>query len=120
MLKVETSRRMIKLIFEMEKYKSLINNIKECYFEVDLKGNFTYFNDSLQKLTGYSRDELIGLNYRYLAEEENRKKIFEGFNSVYTTGKPLTDFQYKFHNKNGEKIVGETSIYLKLDYPTQD
>ncbi len=107
---------MFKLITEMEKYKSIIENIKECYFEVDLKGNFTFFNNSVLKLLGYSRDELLGLNYKHLTEdEETKKKVFKGFNMVYETCKPLTDFQYQFRNKKGEKIIGETSVYLKYD-----
>ncbi len=113
---MDTSPDMFKLITEMEKYKSIIENIKECYFEVDLKGNFTFFNDSVLKLLGYSRDELLGLNYKYITEdEESKKKVFKGFNLVYETGKPLTDFQYQFRNKKGEKIIGETSVYLKYD-----
>ncbi len=113
---MDTSPDMFKLITEMEKYKSIIENIKECYFEVDLKGNFTFFNDSVLKLLGYSRDELLGLNYKHLTEdEETKKKVFKGFNMVYETGKPLTDFQYQFRNKKGEKIIGETSVYLKYD-----
>ena len=115
-LKLDTSPDMFKLITEMEKYKSIIENIKECYFEVDLKGNFTFFNNSVLKLLGYSRDELLGLNYKHLTEdEETKKKVFKGFNMVYETCKPLTDFQYQFRNKKGEKIIGETSVYLKYD-----
>ncbi len=113
---MDTSPDMFKLITEMEKYKSIIENIKECYFEVDLKGNFTFFNNSVLKLLGYSRDELLGLNYKHLTEdEETKKKVFKGFNMVYETCKPLTDFQYQFRNKKGEKIIGETSVYLKYD-----
>ena len=113
---MDTSPDMFNLITEMEKYKSIIENIKECYFEVDLKGNFTFFNDSVLKLLGYSREELLGLNYKYITEdEESKKKVFKGFNTVYETGKPLTDFQYQFRNKKGEKIIGETSVYLKYD-----
>ncbi|MFX1302986.1 MAG: PAS domain S-box protein [Promethearchaeota archaeon] len=98
-----------------DKFIQIIESIKECYFEVDLKGTFTFFNESLCKLTGYSREELLGLNYKYIADEENRKKVFKGFNTVYTTGLPLTDLQYEFRNKNGAKIIGETSVYLKFD-----
>ena len=101
--------------FFENKFLQLLDTIKECYFEVDLKGNFTNFNDSLLKLTGYSKNELIGLNYKYLTDEENRKKVFDGFNYVLQTGKPLTDFQYQFMNHKGNKIIGETSIYLKYD-----
>ena len=98
-----------------EKFKAIINNIKEGYFEVDLEGNLTFFNDTLCELTRFSKSELLGLNYKYLTDEESRKKIFEGFNSVYKTGKELTDFQYKFKDKQGRTIIGETSVYLKYD-----
>ncbi|MFX1418688.1 MAG: PAS domain S-box protein [Promethearchaeota archaeon] len=101
--------------FTKDKFIQVIESIKECYFEVDLKGNFTYFNESLSKITGYSREELLGLNYKYIANEKNRKSVFEGFNSVYKTGEPLTDFEYQFKNKAGESIIGETSVYLKYD-----
>jgi len=101
--------------FSTDKFIHLIESIKECYFEVDLKGTFTFFNESLCKLTKYSREELLGLNYKYIADEENRKNVFEGFNTVYRTGEPLSDFEYQFRNKNGEKIIGETSVYLKYD-----
>ncbi|MFX1379138.1 MAG: PAS domain S-box protein [Promethearchaeota archaeon] len=98
-----------------DKFFQVIDNIKEGYFEVDLWGNFTFFNKSLLKITGYSREELLGLNYRYITDEKNRKKIFEGFNTVFQTGQPLTDFEYQFKNKSGEKVIGETSVYLKYD-----
>ena len=101
--------------FSEDKFLQIIESIKECYFEVDLKGNFTFFNKSLRKLLGYSREELLGLNYKYIAEEKNKKKVFEGFNTVYETGEPLTDFEYEFKNKNGDNLIGETSVYLKND-----
>ena len=101
--------------FSKDKFLQIIESIKECYFEVDLKGTFTYFNDSLRKLTGYSKKELLGLNYNHFTNEQNRDKVFEGFKSVYNTGEPLVDFQYEFKNKFGDKIFGETSVYLKYN-----
>ncbi|TET56335.1 MAG: PAS domain S-box protein, partial [Promethearchaeota archaeon] len=101
--------------FSEDKFLQIIESIKECYFEVDLRGNFTFFNKSLRKILGYSREELLGLNYKYIAEEKNKKKVFEGFNTVYKTGEPLTDFEYEFKNKNGDNLIGETSVYLKYD-----
>ncbi|UCC20795.1 MAG: PAS domain S-box protein [Promethearchaeota archaeon] len=101
--------------FNKDKFIQVIESIKECYFEVDLKGNFTYVNDSLCNITGYSREELLGLNYKYIADEENKKKVYEGFNSVYRTGEPLTNIEYEFRNKSEKKLIGETSVYLKYD-----
>ncbi len=98
-----------------EKYRGILENIKESYFEVDLRGNITFLNDSLCYLIGYSRNELLGLNYKYITDDENRKKIFRGFNKVFKTGVPLSDFQYQFKKKSGENIICETSVYLNYD-----
>ena len=46
-----------------EKYRNIIENIEEGFFELDLEGNLTFFNNSLCKITGYSHEELLGLNY---------------------------------------------------------
>ncbi len=47
-----------------KKYKQIIDNIKEAYFEVDLEGNFTFVNKSFNQMTGYSYEELMRKNYK--------------------------------------------------------
>ncbi len=56
-----------------DKYQNLIENMQEFYFEDDLDGNLTCVNDALCRSLGYSREELIGMNYRQYTEEKNRK-----------------------------------------------
>ena len=52
-----------------EKCQAIINNIEDGYYEVDLDGNFTYFNDAMALITGYSRQELIAMNNRQIMDE---------------------------------------------------
>jgi len=35
-----------------EKYRTILESIEDGYYEVDLAGNFTFFNDSMCKITG--------------------------------------------------------------------
>ncbi|HYB20244.1 MAG TPA: GAF domain-containing protein, partial [Thermodesulfobacteriota bacterium] len=44
-----------------ERYRSLLETMEEGYFEVDLNGNFTFANDSLIRMSGLSKDELLGM-----------------------------------------------------------
>jgi PAS domain-containing protein len=37
-----------------EKYRTILESIENGYFEVDVHGNFTFFNDSLCEILGYS------------------------------------------------------------------
>ncbi|MFX0002812.1 MAG: PAS domain S-box protein [Candidatus Hermodarchaeota archaeon] len=112
-----TMRKMAeqKLKESEEKYRGILENINESYFEVDLNGNFTFFNDALCELHEVSREELLNTNYKNFVDEKNRKKIIEVYNEVYETGKPKTNFQYQLRTKNGEEITCESSVYLRYD-----
>ncbi len=98
-----------------EKYRAILQSIEDGYFESDLAGCFTFFNDSLCKILGYSRDELIGMNNRRLLDKENARKVFAIFNKVYTTGKAYRPFEWKFITKEGVERFAESSISLKRD-----
>ena len=71
-----------------EKYRAILENIEDGYYEVDLAGNLTFFNDSICKLLGYTRKELMGMNSRQYTDKENSEKLIQAFNKVNKTGKP--------------------------------
>src|SRR5512145_2088805 len=47
-----------------ERYRTILDNIEDGYYETDLQGNLTFCNDALCRIPGYSREELLGMNYR--------------------------------------------------------
>jgi|GEM_PF-222448 len=98
-----------------ERYRTILENIEDGYFEVDLPGNFTFFNDSLCRILGYSREEMIGMGNQQYTDEENRKKLFQAFNKVYNTGKSIKGFDWKVFRKDGTKLFGEVSVSLIKD-----
>jgi len=95
-----------------EKYRTILNSIEEGYYEVDLAGNFTFFNESLAKNLGYSKEELLGMNNRSYMDAETSKLVFETFNDVYRTGKPKTAFEWELINKDGTIRFVECSVSL--------
>ena len=42
------------------KYRTILEDIQEGYFEVDLAGNFTFFNDSLCRFLGLLQRRIDG------------------------------------------------------------
>jgi PAS domain S-box-containing protein len=98
-----------------ERYRTILENIEDGYYEVDLPGNFAFFNDSLCRMLGYSRDEMIGMGNQHYTDEENRKKLFQAFNEVYRTGKPAKGFDWEVIKKDGTKVFGEVSVSLIKD-----
>jgi PAS domain S-box-containing protein len=92
------------------KYRSILENIEDGYYEVDLTGNFTFFNDSVCKILGYSREESIGMNSKQYTDKENSKKLFEAFNRVYKTGEPAKEFDWQIIRKDGTDRYIEASV----------
>jgi diguanylate cyclase (GGDEF)-like protein/PAS domain S-box-containing protein len=98
-----------------EKYRSILETIQEGYFEVDFAGNFTFFNDSLYRNLGYSKEELMGMNNRQYTDKEHSKKLFQTFNKVYNTGEPTERFDWQIIRKDGTKRYVESSVSLQKD-----
>jgi PAS domain S-box-containing protein len=83
-----------------EKYRTILESIEEGYFEVDLPGNLTFFNDSLCKVLGYSRKELSGLNNRQYTSPKTARKMYLIFKEIYRTGNPAMISDYEVIRKN--------------------
>lgn len=98
-----------------EKYRNILENIEDGYFEADIAGSFTFFNNALCKMYGYPKEELIGMNSRQSSTKENAKKVFEAFNKIYKTGKPDKVFDYEIVRKDGAKRQLEVFASLKKD-----
>ncbi len=98
-----------------ERYRTILQEIEDGYFELDIAGNFTFFNDSVCRMLGYSRDELIGMNNREYMAQESAKKVYRHFNRVYRTGEPLKGFDWELTKKDGSKLFVETSVSLMRD-----
>ena len=98
-----------------ERYRTILEDIEDGYYEVDLPGNFTLFNDSLCRMLGYTKDEMIGMSNQQYTDQENRKKLFQAFNEVYRTGKPTKGFAWEVFKKDGNKLFGEVSVSLIKD-----
>lgn len=95
-----------------EKYRTILNNIEEGYFEVDLAGNFTFFNESMRKILGHKKYELMGMNNRDYMDEENSRKVFNIFNTVYKTGQASKIYNYVLIAKDSSRHFIESSVTL--------
>ena len=95
-----------------ERYRTILDNIEDGYFEVDIAGNFTFFNDSLCRMLGYSRDETMGMNNKQYMDKENAQKVYQTFNQVYTTGEPHISFDWEIIRKDCTKRFIESSVSL--------
>ena len=101
------------LLESEEKYRTIIEQMEEGYYEVDLSGNYTFVNDAQCRILGYSRDELIGMNNRQYQDKTNAKIMYRLFNGIYRTGEPVASSDVEIIGKDGMKRFLEVSVSLK-------
>ncbi|MDX1708994.1 MAG: PAS domain S-box protein, partial [Desulfobacterales bacterium] len=82
-----TSGRIDATQIQKERYRVLIEDVADGFYEVDLKGNFLFFNNALCRIFGYTRRKIKNSNFREFMDKENAQIAKEAFNRIYRTGK---------------------------------
>ena len=100
---------------EKERYRVLIEDVADGFYEVDLKGNFQFFNDALCRIFGYSRRKIRNSNFQEFMDEHNAAIAYEAFNKIFRTGKGVVDINWKIIRKDGEQRHLEISASLIAD-----
>ncbi|MFP4040049.1 MAG: diguanylate cyclase [Desulfosudaceae bacterium] len=98
-----------------EDYRLILEGIREGYFEVDIAGNIKFFNNALLDIIGYSREELMGLNYKAFMSRDTARRVFQEYNRAYLTDKLPTPFDWELVKKEGAIIHVETSLSFIKD-----
>lgn len=98
-----------------EKYRNILDHMDDAYYELDLNGNLVFFNEALISKTGYSRGELIGMNYRDYISPATRKAVSRVFSEIYKTGRPYRLFDYEVIMKDGQTRYYESWSDLLVD-----
>jgi two-component system, cell cycle sensor histidine kinase and response regulator CckA len=93
-----------------EKYRRILANIEDGYYEVDLKGNFTFFNRAMGTILGYSADELSDLNFKQLADQANAAKIESAFERVMCSGQSTKTTDWQLTRKDGTVCFLECGV----------
>lgn len=96
-----------------EKYRGILVNMREGYFEVDLEGNLEFFNDRVCEFLGYSREELKGRNFSKFIKKDNLEKITKRFDKIYRDDIPHLMFEPEVIRNDGTIRILDISAYLR-------
>ena len=87
------------LLEREKKYRSIFENIQNVYYECSLEGILTEVSPSGEMLSGYTRDELIGMNLSEIyADYTQREAILE---TLFRDGS-IKNYTIDLLNKNGK------------------
>jgi diguanylate cyclase (GGDEF)-like protein/PAS domain S-box-containing protein len=95
-----------------EKYRAILEEMQEAYFEVDVAGNLTFFNDALSRILGYAREDLLGRNNRTLQDPEDAASSYAQLNAVFETGVAAQNVEWMVRRRDGQKRCFAASVAL--------
>jgi PAS domain S-box-containing protein len=95
----------------LEKYRTILENMEEGYYEVDFDSNFTFVNDSMSNILGGPKSEILKVNSRQFMDAENARILADTFDQCRRTGKPVKAFDCEF-NREGLVLFIEASVSL--------
>jgi PAS domain S-box-containing protein len=102
-----------------EKYRTILENIEEGYFETDLEGGLTFFSDPFCRMLGYSRSELTGTNLNAYTTGDTAARMAEITERVKNSGLPENVSDYDVRHKDGRQVAMELSLSLLKDAEDQ-
>ena len=98
-----------------ERYQAIVNRIEDGYFEVNLRGDYTFLSNRFCEMFGYRAEEMLGQSFRRFYSTESIPIIHSAFYEVWKTGTPLQSLEYEIKRKDGVTRFVEDSVSLKKD-----
>ncbi len=101
-IRQELSETRKRFEFEQKISESIIACLPGFYFVVDEAGRYLRWNENLETMLGYSREEMLGRDCLELVPDEDKEKIREATQRGFREG----SFRVEYHNtrKDGVKI----------------
>ncbi len=95
-----------------EKYRRIFNNIQDVYYETNLDSELLEISPSIEKVSSYSRSELIGTSVERLYFDPQQRKVF--LETIIKEGS-VKDFEFSMSDKDGTIEHCAITAILKLD-----
>jgi diguanylate cyclase (GGDEF)-like protein/PAS domain S-box-containing protein len=109
---VTESKKAERALLESEqRYRTILENVEDGYYEVDLEGNYIFGNAAFGRILGYGPQELIGKNFRRFTSPEAAQGVYEVFHRVFKTGRPEKNQALATVRKDGGERFVEFSVF---------
>lgn len=94
-----------------ERYRELFENSKDALYVHDMNGRYTSVNRAAEKLSGYTREELIGKHFSMFLTPEYEAEVHEQFCRKLAVAAETT-YEIEMITKDGHHVPVEVSSRL--------
>jgi len=101
-----------------EKYRLLVDNMMDTVFSIDLKGNFTFCSQAVEKMTGYSVQQMLSMNMKELVAPEHFQEILERLQARIRGEEYLPTHQFEIIRADGKRLPVEMTTTRVVENST--
>jgi two-component system, NtrC family, sensor kinase len=98
-----------------ERFRSIVENSQAGIMILDDAFRFTYVNDELCRMSGYSPQEIIGQDFRQFLDEESQQRVADRYIRRQRGEKVPPRYEFNFIHKDGQKRRVEISSSVIRD-----
>ncbi len=111
-LEQKLSRTKKALLTSEERFRTIFENNTSAILILETDTNVSMVNDAYCKLTGFSREEVVGQSWTRLIPESEQKRLLE-FNRLrlQQSADMPSNYEFRFILKNGKVRVGIMSVF---------
>ena len=111
----ENKRALEDLAYKEKRFRDIAENALEWIWEVDRSGKYTYASSVVEKILGYTPEEILGKHFFDLFEPEEREEKKKAALAVFARKMPFGEFENRNVHKNGDPVWLSTSGVPVLD-----
>ncbi|HET6272935.1 MAG TPA: PAS domain S-box protein, partial [Bacteroidota bacterium] len=98
-----------------KRYRSVVENLTQAYYEADRHAAFTYCNPGLVLICGYAAEELIGTVSLRLVAEEHRQDVKASYKRWVDEKRTDMSMEFLVQTKQGRKFWIEQITHYEFD-----
>ncbi len=99
-----------------QRFREVVENARECIWETDVNGLYTYVSPVVEDILGYKPDELVGRKYYYdMLHPDDHAKMKTAFSDVLTKKQPFQRLINRNIHKDRHSVWLSTGAVPILD-----
>ncbi len=116
---IEHHQAKVKLLETQKVYKLLVETANDIIYKVDVEGYCTYVNEVGERVTGYTKEEILGAHFSILVHDEHKESVSNFYKEHFRELKENSYLEFPVVKKDGTEIwVGQNvSTIYDPDFP---
>jgi PAS domain S-box-containing protein len=93
----------------------MLGNAPEIFFKLDANGDFLFVSNELERVLGYTKNEILGKHFTSIIEPDDTEVARQGFADIYQFGRAKGNILFRAKKKKGGREWLSTSGIFTFD-----